>query len=42
MAHSHSPRERLVTQLRERGAIRSDAVADAFGAVPRELFVPAA
>lgn len=32
-------RRRLVTELRRTGRLRSDAVAGAFGAVPRELFV---
>lgn len=35
-----SARDRLVAELLERGTIRSDAVASAFAAVPRERFIP--
>jgi protein-L-isoaspartate(D-aspartate) O-methyltransferase len=38
---SSAARDRLVDELRERGAIRSAPVAEAFRAVPRELFIPA-
>ena len=37
----NAARARLVAELIERGTIRSDAVADAFAAVPRECFIPA-
>lgn len=33
-------RARLVSEMRERGTVRSDAVAAAFAEVPRELFIP--
>jgi protein-L-isoaspartate(D-aspartate) O-methyltransferase len=39
-AQGATERARLVATLRERGAIRSDAVAAAFEAVPREIFIP--
>jgi protein-L-isoaspartate(D-aspartate) O-methyltransferase len=35
-----SHRERLVDQLRQRGVIRSDPVAQAFAAIPRHRFLP--
>ena len=37
----NAARDRLVAELIERGTIRSDAVAHAFAAVPRERFIPA-
>jgi protein-L-isoaspartate(D-aspartate) O-methyltransferase len=37
----NAARTRLVAELIERGTIRSDVVADAFAAVPRECFIPA-
>jgi protein-L-isoaspartate(D-aspartate) O-methyltransferase len=37
----NSPRDRLIAELRERGTIRSETVAAAFAAVPREHFIPA-
>lgn len=36
----NAARDRLVAELLERGTIRSDAVAAAFAAVPRERFIP--
>lgn len=40
--HINALRRALVDQLRERGEIRSDRVAEAFRAVPRHQFVPEA
>jgi methyltransferase of FxLD system len=36
----NAARDRLVAELLERGTIRSDAIAAAFAAVPRERFIP--
>jgi protein-L-isoaspartate(D-aspartate) O-methyltransferase len=41
-AHADTLREAMINKLREMGTIRTDRVADAFRAVPRQLFAPGA